>query len=225
VRPTTQTLSLPTTGWQPIRAAEREPGDILVRYGKTVKHAFIYERDAESTENQPQIWVYEAAEPRVAHRRYRLGELTAYHWMRRRNLDDVGITGRTRNWVFGDMIDAFQAAGGEAAVGMPYDRGAGILAYAWSTADDAGAAQDFDGGTLGPTLLVHSNRRGASIVISGAELEAYHARGGLLPVRNPRATTPGCSVQALVASAPGCDGASAKLRVSGSGPLLAQWGP
>jgi hypothetical protein len=177
-RPTTETLSVSTQRWQKLPIAERRPGDALVRYEEIVKHAFIYERDDANYAENSRIWVYEAAEPRVKHVSYALAELAQYSLVRREGIDDVGLVGRSRNYVFGDMVDAFRRAGGEAALGTPYDRGEGVLVHAWSTAGDDGVAQDFHGGELGRAQLVRSQRRPGTFLVSGALLRGYAARGG-----------------------------------------------
>jgi hypothetical protein len=177
-RPTTETLNVSTPRWQKLPLSERRPGDALVRYEDVVRHAFIYDRDDADYAKNSRIWVYEAAEPRVKHVSYRLAELEPYSLIRREGIDDVGLVGRSRNWIFGDMVDAFRRAGGEARLGTPHDRGEGVLVHAWSSASDDGVAQDFHGGELGPALLVRSQRRAGAFVVSGALLRAYQARGG-----------------------------------------------
>jgi hypothetical protein len=144
-RPTTETLNVDTSDWFKLPLRERKPGDALVRYEADVRHALIYERD-----EGDRVWVYEAALPRVSHRSYRLRQLRTYSVARRRDLDDVGLVGRSRDWVYGELVDGFRRAGGEPIVGMPYDRGRGVLAHAWQ----GGVAQDFHGGKLGEVRLV-----------------------------------------------------------------------
>ena len=175
-RPTTETLNVPTSRWFKLPVSERLPGDILVRYEAQVRHAFIYERDDRDYAKNGSIWVYEAAKPRVQHRRYRLGELAAYTLVRRHGIDDVGLVGRSRDWIFGDMVDAFLQAGGESALGTPYDRGDGILVHAWKAGTDSGVAQDFHGGQLAEAMLVQSRQRAGAFVVTGPALEAYRAR-------------------------------------------------
>jgi hypothetical protein len=177
-RPTTETLNVSTPRWQKLELDERRPGDALVRYEEVVKHAFIFEKDDVDYAKNSRIWVYEAAEPRVKHVSYALGELAQYSLVRREGIDDVGLVGRSRNYVFGDMVDVFRRAGGEAMLGTPYDRGEGVLVHAWSTASDEGVAQDFHGGELGPAQLVRSHRRPGTFLVSGALLRGYLARGG-----------------------------------------------
>lgn len=178
MRPTTETLNVSTPRWQKISLDERRPGDALVRYEEVVKHAFIFERDDVDYAKNSRIWVYEAAEPRVKHVSYQLSELAQYSLVRRDGIDDVGIVGRSRNYVFGEMIDTFRRAGGEPELGTPYDRGEGVLVHAWSSADDHGVAQDFHGGELGSAMLVQSQRRPGAFIVSGALLEPYRAQGG-----------------------------------------------
>jgi hypothetical protein len=175
VRPTTETLKLSNKDWYPVPVSERRPGDVLVRYETVVRHAFIYERDDADFAQNEGVWVFEAAEPRVKHHRYRLTELGAYTLMRRRGIDDVGIVGRSRNWVFGGMIDAFRQAGGERFVGTPYDRGDGVLVHPWAASGDVGVAQDLHAGLLGEALLVDSQRRG-TFLVTGGTIDAYRSR-------------------------------------------------
>jgi len=146
-RPTTETLNVATKRWLKLPLRDRQPGDALVRYETDVRHAFIYERD-----EGDRVWVYEAAEPRVSHHSYHVAQLRPYSVARRRDLDDVGLVGRSRDWVSGELIDAFRRAGGEPIVGTPYDRGSGVLVHAW----EGGVAQDFHGGKLGDVRLVRT---------------------------------------------------------------------
>jgi hypothetical protein len=171
MRPTTETLNVETSRWFKLPVSERQPGDVLVRYGALVRHAFIYERDAADFAESGAIWVYEAAEPNVQHRRYRLAELVGYTLTRRRGIDDVGLVGRSRDWIYGDMIDAFRQAGGERFVGTPYDRGEGILVHEWRSEKDAGVAQDFHGGQLGELRLVRSHQRPGAFIVLKAPLD------------------------------------------------------
>jgi hypothetical protein len=146
-RPTTETLNVEARQWFKLPLRARQPGDALVRYEADVRHAFIYERD-----EGDRVWVYEAALPRVSHRSYPLSRLRSYSVARRRDLDDVGLVGRSRAWVYGEFVDAFRRAGGEPIIGTPYDRGAGVLVHAWQ----GGVAQDFHAGKLGDVRLVQS---------------------------------------------------------------------
>jgi hypothetical protein len=175
-RPTTQTLNVDTRRWFKLPLSERQPGDILVRYEASVQHAFIYERDDENFAKNRAIWVYEAAEPRVQHRRYGLSELRAYALVRRRGIDDIGVVGRSRNWIFGDMIDEFKRAGGERVVGRPYDRGDGILVHPWRGHGERGIVQDFHGGELGEAMLLRTDGQTGVRLVTGADLEARRAR-------------------------------------------------
>jgi cell wall-associated NlpC family hydrolase len=178
VRPTTETLSVSTEGWFKLPVSQRQPGDVLVRREALVHHALIYERDDAYFAENGSIWVYEAAEPRVKHRSYRLAELSAYTLSRRRGIDDVGLVGRSHNWIFGEMIDAFRQAGGQRSLGTPHDRGLGVLVHGIEATGDAGVIQDFHDGLLGPALLALSRHRPGAFFVAGAFLEAYRAQGG-----------------------------------------------
>jgi hypothetical protein len=218
-RPTTETLSVSTPRWQKLSIDERRPGDALVRYEEVVKHAFIFDRDDVDYAKNSRIWVYEAAEPRVKHVSYQLSELTQYSLVRRDGIDDVGLVGRSRNYVFGDMVDAFRRAGGEPVLGTPHDHGEGVLVHAWSNASDHGVAQDFHGGDRGAALLVRSQRRPGAFVVSGALLEAYRARGAASGVLGaplgPQTAAPGGCLAAVTQDFAGgrliggCDGSVA----------------
>ncbi len=175
-RPTTETLARADEAWFPLPIAERRPGDVLVRYGALVRHAFIYERDDVNFHDNGAIWVFEAAQPRVQHRRYRLADLGAYTLTRRRGMDDVGLVGRSRTGIFDDLIAAFRAAGGERFLGTPYDRGDGLFVHSWASAADFGVAQDFHGGSFGEALLVRGQHQQAAYILSGAALEVFRAR-------------------------------------------------
>jgi cell wall-associated NlpC family hydrolase len=174
-RPTTETLNLPNPHWFEVEMADRQAGDILVRYDKAVQHVFMFESNAPDYAISHKVWVFEASAPEVKRTTYTIEALTNYSAFRRTNIDDIGIVGRSRNWLFGEFVATFRAFGGERYVGRPTDLGEGRLVH--RTPNNQGYAQDFANGELGSGVMQRADVRAGAFLVSGAIYKAYLERG------------------------------------------------
>jgi hypothetical protein len=177
-RPTADSFQHWSSVWSERRMQEREPGDILVSIDEEVRQVLVFEKDDSDFARNEQVWVYEAAAPRVRRKSYSIQQLRGFTLYGRKGIDDVGLVGRSRSWIFGPMIDAFIAAGGEAKVGRPFDRSDGILVRRIETARRAGYAQDFEHGTLGRAMIILPEGMRNAFVVSEPLFAAYWDNGG-----------------------------------------------
>lgn len=176
-RPTTAIFSHGRGPWYAIPFEQRRPGDAFVRHDKLVKHGFLFHSDDDQFAENRSVWVLEAAAPQVRRRLYSLDGLAEYRLLRRSDLDEVGLVGRSRNWLFGDFVDTFIAQGGEVAVGRPFDRGHGVLVHRVNLAS-GGVVQDFQHGDLGSAMILRSDRLARAALVSGALLSHYRSLRG-----------------------------------------------
>ncbi len=105
---------------------------------------------------------------------------------------------------------AFDAHGGDTAVGTPRDNGGGIYVHVWG----AGRVQDFDGGSLGPSTIASADAAATwadkAYVVRGSIRGTWIALGGApsigYPIEDEHAG-PGGQVQTFEKGCIGPDGA------------------